>query len=568
MNRKVTIRFRTVVFLTALAAVSAASQTFLITGRVVNAGNGQPLDRASVIVRDADIATATGADGRYELALPQAGRYDIEATYIGFELGHAAVTVTGGEVRLDFALRESYISIEGVCVKSARDGISFSNQMTVVDVERFMAANKAYRLEEILAQMAGIDIYRTGTTASPSQLVSMRGFNDLRFVVAVDGRPWSGPSHNDSPIDWSALTTGDIERIEVIRGGGSAQYEGAMGGIINLVRKKGIGGSGITRPRFSGQVGGEAFRNARGSLGMRGGLGSLGYFLNGSYDWSRGYLRNERNRGYDASGTFDYPLPAGGEATLSAKRHSTNVRYPVINDPQRTDYDPAYPTVPEGGDLIRKWSDNVYPGGESRRLKIMNFLDLAVTQPVAKAVLSFNLFGNMGDDSSYAYHYRLVSQVDSLGDTILVPVLRQALSVTNEYTYGVMARLKLENINLHSFNFGAEYRNLGTLPMREDTILGIVVGGTEAIPDWYRSLGFFTEDHFKATTAINITLGVRLAYLDEWTMPTYKNPATGDSGRIHFYYKAFLPKINASYTFPDSTMIYASVNRDWHIPNC
>jgi iron complex outermembrane receptor protein len=556
--------------LTVLAALSLLlGETYSVIGRVCNAANQQTLEGANISVREINTAGRADKDGMFRIILPAPGLYELEASFIGFENQCRMVMVADAQpVILNFELRESYISIEGVCVRSTRPGVAFTNQMTVVDVEKFTAANRAYRVEEILSQMAGIDIYRTGTVATPSQLVSMRGFNDLRFVVAVDGRPWSGPSHNDSPIDWSALTTGDIERIELIRGGSAAQYEGALGGIINIVRKRGMTGSGITRPRITAQIGGEAFRSAKGSVGVRGGLGPVGYSFNGGYDMSSGYLRNEHNLGYDIAAALDYILPAKGRASLSFKRHSTDFGYPVINDPLRADYDPAYPVVPEGGDLIRKWSDNVYPGGTSQRLKFMNFLDLSVDQPVSKANLALNLFSNMGDDTSYAYCYRLIQDIDTLGDTTLVPILQQQLSVTNEYTYGASFRTKLSGINQHAFSFGADYRNLGTFPMKEDTIMGIIVGGSDAIPDWFRNFGVYAEDQFKATAAVNITLGARWAYLDEWTMPTYKNPATGDSGRIHFYYQAFLPKVSASYTFIDSTMCYASVNRDWHIPNC
>ena len=391
--------------------------------------------------------------------------------------------------------------------------------------------------------------------------------------MAVDGRAWSSPTHNDCPIDWSALTTGDIEKIELIRGGGSVLYDGAMGGIINIVRKKGIAGKGWTRPKISAQIGGEAFRSKKGNIGIKGGIGSLGYFVSGGFDLSTGYLRNEQTKGYDLSGNLYYGLPLlKGQLSLSLKRHYTRADYPVINDPARSDYDPNYPIVLEGGDLVRKWSDNAYPGGVSYRYKKMDFLDLGYEQPVKKAKITMNLFGNMGDDTTYAYNCRLITKIDSVtGDTIVVPELRQTVSVSNEYTYGASCRVKMSNINLNNFTFGADYRNLGTFPVEQETIMGVVIEpawGYEAVPDWFRLVGIFGENEFKASSAINLTIGVRWSYLDEWTMPTYKNTVTGDSGRTHFYYKALLPKFSASYTFPDSMIIYTSVNRDWHVPNC
>ncbi len=557
-----------------IVANQTHGQKYCVTGHVSNIKTGQRLEGASVIIKGTEIGSATNTSGEYRILIPSPGQYEVQASFIGFETANKSILINDEQVVvLDFGLKESYISLEGITVTSAREGITFSNRMTVIDVDKFTEATKDYRLEEILARMAGIDIYRTGTTANPSQLVSMRGYNDMRFIVAVDGRAWSSPTHNDCPIDWSALTTGDIERIELIRGGGSVLYDGAMGGVINIVRKKGITGKGFTRPKITAQIGTEDFRTKRGNIGIRGGIGPLGYFVSGGFDLSTGYLRNEQSKGYDFSGNLNYNLPVlMGQLNLSLKRHYTQADYPVINDPARADFDPNYPVIPEGSDLIRKWSDNVYPGGVSCGYKKMDFLDLVYEQLLKNAKITVNLFGNIGDDTTYAYNCRLVTKIDSItGDTTVVPELQQSVSVSNEYTYGAGCRVKVGNVNLHNFTFGADYRNLGTFRIERDTIMGVIIEpawGYEAVPDWFRLAGFFAEDEFKATSAINLIMGVRWSYLDEWTMPTYKNPTTGDSGRIHFYYKALLPKISASYTFPDSMIIYTSVNRDWHVPNC
>jgi len=550
------------------------SQQFCITGYVYNAATNQALEGANVILKGTKIGATTDINGEYQIFIPSPGGYEIEVSYIGFETATQMIDVSDEHrVRLDFNLKESIISVEGISVQSARQGIVVTNRMTIIDVERFTEATRVYRLEEILARMAGIDIYRTSSVANPTQLVSMRGCNDVRFVVAVDGRAWSSPSHEDCPIDWSALTTDDIERIELIRGGGTVLYDGAMGGIINIVRKRGTTEKGFTKPKITARFGLEALRTKKGSISVKGGISSLGYFLSSGFDLSDGYLRNERMEGYDFSGNLHYNLPrVNGKISLFYKRHTSDIGYPVINDPLRTDYDANYPVVPEGGDLIRKWNDNVYPGGVSYRYRKMDFIDLIYEQPVKRATAILNLFANAGYDDDFAYCYRYTMLVDSVtGDTTIVPVLKQLASISSEYTYGASFRIEIKNVELHSFTFGADYRNLGTFAIKEDSIMGIeieVPEGKDAIPDWFRLVGVFAEDQFKASSAINLTIGIRWSYLDEWTMPTYKNPATGDSGRVHFYYNALLPKFSASYSFPDSTIICASVNREWHVPNC
>lgn len=573
-EKKIILRLTIIKLLLLTIANLAFSQQFCITGYVYNTATDQPLEGANVVIRGTKIGAATDTSGEYQIIVPSLGNYEIEVSFVGFETVTKKIDISDEqEIMLNFRLKESIVSIEGIYVKSAREGITITGRMTIVDVEKFTEAARVYRLEEILARMAGIDIYRTGSVANPTQLVSMRGCNDLRFVIAVDGRAWSSPSHEDCPIDWSALTTDDIERIEIIRGGGTVLYDGAMGGIINIVRKSGTTEKGFTKPKITARIGLEALRTKKGSISVKGGIGSLGYFLSSGVDFSDGYLRNERMEGYDFSGNLHYNLPrVHGKISLSYKRHTSDMGYPVINDPLRTDYDANYPVVSEGGDLIRKWNDNVYPGGVSYRRRKMDFIDLIYEQPVKKATAILNLFANAGQDDDLAYCYRYTTFIDSItGDTTIVPMLKQLASISNEYTYGTSFRIEVKNVELHSFIFGADYRNLGTFAIKEDSIMGVeieVPEGKDAIPDWFRLVGVFAEDQFKASSAINLTIGIRWSYLDEWTMPTYKNPATGDSGRVHFYYNALLPKLSASYSFSDSTIIYASVNRDWHVPNC
>lgn len=550
------------------------AQQFTIKGNVCNATSKQPLDKANVMVKGTRIGTATDINGEFQILLPGPGIYEIEASHIGFESMVKTVRISDEtETILAFSLKESIISIEGVTVQAVRDGIMITNRMTVIDVDEFTKANRVYRLEDLLSRMAGIDVYRTGTVGNPSQFVAMRGFNDLRFVIAVDGRALSGPSHEDCSIDWTALTTDDIEKVEIIRSGSTVLYDGAMGGIVNIVRKKENVGSGFRRPKITGQFGLEALRTKRASCSIRGGIGLLGYYLSGNMDLSSGYLRNERNENYGLSGNLHCYLPGqSGKILLAYKKHHTNMGYPVINDPVRADYDPHFPIVPEGSDLIRKWSDNVYPGGKSNRYRRMDFIDLVYEQNVKNAKTILNLFGNYGIDEELTYSYRDTTIIDSIsGDTIIVPRLKQLATISNEYTYGTSFRIEFKNIEMHSFMIGFDYRNLGTFGINKDSLEGVVIDvpeGKDAIPDWYRLIGIFAEDQFKASKNINITLGLRWSYLDEWTMPTYYNPLTGDSGRVHFYYSAVLPKFSASYCFDDSTIIYTSVNREWHIPNC
>jgi outer membrane receptor protein involved in Fe transport len=81
----------------------------------------------------------------------------------------------------------------------------------------------------------------TGQLHPTSQPVSIRGFGTVTTIntlVMVDGIPVNDPYFRT--INWSAIPKNNVERIEVIRGGGATSLWGnmAMGGIINIVTRE------------------------------------------------------------------------------------------------------------------------------------------------------------------------------------------------------------------------------------------------------------------------------------------------------------------------------------------
>jgi len=65
----------------------------------------------------------------------------------------------------------------------------------------------------------------------------LRGFDDSRFVLLQDGRPLIRPSNNRS-VALSSFPVANVERIEVVTGGGSLRYGAdAVGGVINIITR-------------------------------------------------------------------------------------------------------------------------------------------------------------------------------------------------------------------------------------------------------------------------------------------------------------------------------------------
>src|SRR5437016_6140194 len=78
-----------------------------------------------------------------------------------------------------------------------------------------------------------------GGTASLAT-VRIRGSLSSETLVLIDGRPASG--YELGPADLSEIPVEAIDHIEIVRGGASALYgPNAMGGVINVITKRGTG---------------------------------------------------------------------------------------------------------------------------------------------------------------------------------------------------------------------------------------------------------------------------------------------------------------------------------------
>jgi outer membrane cobalamin receptor len=94
---------------------------------------------------------------------------------------------------------------------------------------------------DILKNAAGVEVYsaRGPLSSSTYNRVIMRGqgSNPARILVMLNGIPQAGGQNGD--FEWSFINPRDVERIEIVRGPGSALYGSqAMGGVINIITRK------------------------------------------------------------------------------------------------------------------------------------------------------------------------------------------------------------------------------------------------------------------------------------------------------------------------------------------
>jgi vitamin B12 transporter len=155
---------------------------------------------------------------------------------------------------------------------------------------------------ETLRRLPGLDVVQSGSNGT-SASVFIRGSESDHVLVLIDGVEVN--STTLGAFNFAHLTTDNIERVEVLRGSGGTLYGSqAIGGVINIITKKGQG------PLEAGLSleGGNGWTN-RQLLSLRGAAGKLGYSFTASRLASDGFRSvNDDYRNLTASARLDYQV--------------------------------------------------------------------------------------------------------------------------------------------------------------------------------------------------------------------------------------------------------------------
>jgi iron complex outermembrane receptor protein len=190
-------------------------------------------------------------------------------------------SVPAGALKTEEVFEETVVTAS----KAAQSPLDAPSSTSII-TEQDIRLSGITKIPELLRRLAGVDLMEV--TGAETE-VSLRGFNQRlsnKVLVLVDGR--SVYLDLLGATFWAMLSIGveDIERIEVVRGPGSALYGAdAFNGVINIItRKPGEGGSGL-------RVGYGDHDAIHGTIYASGRDEDFAYRISGGYDyqprWSR-----------------------------------------------------------------------------------------------------------------------------------------------------------------------------------------------------------------------------------------------------------------------------------------
>ncbi|MBO4873704.1 MAG: TonB-dependent receptor [Bacteroidales bacterium] len=210
-----------------------------VFGHVVDKQSGEHLPYINIMVKGTSIGTATDASGHFHLNNLPIGKLTIVAQNIGYMPEEKTIeTASGKIIELNFEIEEDAIMLNDVVVSANKNETSRKEAPVVVGVispKTFENTNSVC-LAEGLNFQPGLRL-ETNCQNCGFQQVRINGLEGSYSQILIDGRAVSSALSQVYGLE--QIPVNMIEKVEVIRGGGSAIFgSNAVAGTINILTRE------------------------------------------------------------------------------------------------------------------------------------------------------------------------------------------------------------------------------------------------------------------------------------------------------------------------------------------
>lgn len=247
----------------------------MVTGYVQDKKSQERLPSVTIVLKGTVQGTSSHSDGTFSIKNIPEGKQTVIAQYVGYKPQEINVMVEPGknnEIRFD--LEEDMFNLEQVVVTGTRTPHYVKDVpiRTEVVTSQSLKTKNAQNIFEALEAVPGLRVENQCQFCNFS-MVRMQGLGAEHTQVQINGQPvYSGLA---SVYGLEQIGTGDVDRIEIVKGAGSALYgSSAVAGAINIITREPSAIPSISADIQFGNYGTNAYnisssmRNDKGNIGL------------------------------------------------------------------------------------------------------------------------------------------------------------------------------------------------------------------------------------------------------------------------------------------------------------
>ncbi len=225
-----------------------------ITGVITDAESGESLLGANVVIKGTTIGGSTDLDGKFSITYNAPLPWVLEVSYTGFT--SKTIQVTNAQANIEIQLKPGLIGDEVVVSASRRrEKVQEAPASITVLNARKLAASPNDNPIRNLISAPGINIQQQSAGRINIQLRGDNGLFGSASFPMLDYRPLVGAGTGTFDALNNPLNNIDIQRIEVVRGPGSALYgPGVTAGVVHFLSKSPIDHPGTTVQLRGGEL--------------------------------------------------------------------------------------------------------------------------------------------------------------------------------------------------------------------------------------------------------------------------------------------------------------------------
>ncbi len=209
----------------------------ILTGTIINKNTKEPVAYATVTIKGTQLGVTSNYKGQYKLTCPM-GTFTVVASSLGYKGQERKITIKSEETyKISFEIESDVFNVNEVVVTGDRESHKRKESPTIVNVisPKLMGVTQSVTLSEGLNFSTGLRMETDCQNCGSSQ-VRMNGMEGQYSQILINSRPiFSGLA---GVYGLELIPSSMLEKVEVVRGGGSAIYgSNAIAGTINLILK-------------------------------------------------------------------------------------------------------------------------------------------------------------------------------------------------------------------------------------------------------------------------------------------------------------------------------------------